>query len=398
MGSSRPVHDGKIKIVFILLLSIQAQAALDMYLPGLPNIADNLHTTQKVIQLSLIFFLAPMGMIQPLIGFISRYINKRRLLGIALSVFCLGSLLCATAYSLPLFFLGRTLQGIAAGITSNQFKVLLTDFFCGDLLGKISSYCVSAWGLAIVISPIIGSMIIHIFNWRTCFLLLFFIEIIPLAILVFIPETNGDKKQFSINTFLKHIRDDSKEVLTNFNFLSFTFICGLYFFSINIFNIESPFIIISRMHYSHITYGKIMSIIALGYFFGSLTNARLISVFSPKWIIASAALSSIVFFILMKYHGNKDIISLVTLFTVYAFIGGIIMSNCLSGAISNFDKSTPIASAYYGLVVYLLGGAANLFTLTNSEPSTVGSLFIPVILINVAIFAICLFPHKESRI
>ncbi|MDE3139885.1 MAG: DHA2 family efflux MFS transporter permease subunit [Acidobacteriota bacterium] len=96
-------------------------------------------------------------------------LGSRRVFFLGLSVFCLGSLLCAVAPSVPTLIAGRVIQGVgAAALLPSSLSLLLASYS-----RERRNQVVALWGgigaLAIATGPSLGALLITSFGWRAAF-------------------------------------------------------------------------------------------------------------------------------------------------------------------------------------------------------------------------------------
>lgn len=107
----------RLRLVLVLCFLIAlGPLTIDMYLPALPTITGDLHTTAAAVQLTLTGTLAGLALGQLLIGPLSDALGRRAplLAGIAVHIF--ASILCVIAPNLAVLGTLRALQGLG-GIT-----------------------------------------------------------------------------------------------------------------------------------------------------------------------------------------------------------------------------------------------------------------------------------------
>src|SRR5262245_9604814 len=102
----------RIRIIVVLgLLIAIGPFTIDMYLPALPAITADLHSTPAAVQLTLTGTLIGLAIGQILIGPISDAVGRRRPLLAGLGLHVLASVLCVVAPSLAVLGGLRVLQG-----------------------------------------------------------------------------------------------------------------------------------------------------------------------------------------------------------------------------------------------------------------------------------------------
>ncbi|MGZ5392978.1 MAG: MFS transporter, partial [Mycobacterium sp.] len=101
----------------ILLLGVMVALGpltIDMYLPALPNIADDYGVSSSVVQLTLTGTLAGLGLGQLIVGPLSDSLGRRRPLMAGIVLHMVASVLCLFAPNIALLGVARGLQGMGA--------------------------------------------------------------------------------------------------------------------------------------------------------------------------------------------------------------------------------------------------------------------------------------------
>src|SRR5690606_7722455 len=121
-----PTHTGeparrghRLRIVLVLgsLIAI-GPLTIDMYLPALPAIAEDLRSSATAGQLTLTGTLAGLGFGQLVLGPLSDAMGRRRPLLAWLALHVMASLLCAIAPSITVLGVFRVLQGFGVAAAS----------------------------------------------------------------------------------------------------------------------------------------------------------------------------------------------------------------------------------------------------------------------------------------
>ena len=154
----------------LYLLAAMSPLTLNMIVPSLANIAEDLQTDYAVISLALGGFLAVTAFVELGAGPLSDRIGRRPVLLAALAVFTLASLGCAVAQTAETFLAFRMLQ--AGAVTGYVLSMaIVRDTRDGaevaGLLGRIGM----AMALAPMVGPMLGSFLDVAFGWRAVFLL-----------------------------------------------------------------------------------------------------------------------------------------------------------------------------------------------------------------------------------
>ena len=169
----------------ILFLPVAMAAfAMDIFIPFVPFVADELATENHFIQYSLSFFMIVMALGQIFMGPLSDTFGRKPLLIICSVLFAVGSFLCSVSTGLKLFLLGRFMQALGACGGHVISLACARDHFQGKDLQSITSFFVSFNGITQIIAPLLGTTLAFYFgSWRYSFIFLCLLGIISILIL-----------------------------------------------------------------------------------------------------------------------------------------------------------------------------------------------------------------------
>jgi MFS transporter, DHA1 family, multidrug resistance protein len=156
-------------IVVLGLLSTFGPLSLDLYLPALPQLADQLHASASAAQLSITACLLGLATGQLVAGPLSDRLGRRRPLIVGLAAYLLVSAACAFAPSISLLVLLRLLQGLAGSVGIVISRAIARDLYSGRELVIFFSRLILISGLAPVIAPVLGGQLSKIMSWRGMF-------------------------------------------------------------------------------------------------------------------------------------------------------------------------------------------------------------------------------------
>ncbi len=159
-------------IVALGLLSTFGPISLDLYLPALPQLADELGTSTSAAQLSITACLVGLSVGQVLAGPLSDRLGRRRPLVVGLAAYALMSLACAVAPSVELLIVFRLLQGFAGAAGLVIARAVARDLYSGRDLVLFLSRLMLISGLAPVLAPVIGGLLNQFLSWRGLFAVL----------------------------------------------------------------------------------------------------------------------------------------------------------------------------------------------------------------------------------
>lgn len=186
----RPLRSHTQLLVIVGALSAFAPLSIDMYLPGLPGLAADLSASPSQAQLTLTAFLVGLAVGQLVAGPLSDRLGRRRPLVVGVLLYATASLGCALAGDIGTFAVLRVLQGLggAAGVVIS--RAVIRDHFEGSVAARAFAFAMLVNGLAPILAPIVGALLLPVAGWRGIFLVLAAIgAVLLMVILTRLPES-----------------------------------------------------------------------------------------------------------------------------------------------------------------------------------------------------------------
>ncbi|MEM7721650.1 MAG: multidrug effflux MFS transporter [Pseudomonadota bacterium] len=155
-------------LITLVLLTGFSPMSLNMFLPSLANIADDLQTDYSTISWAVSGYLAVTAIIQLILGPLSDLVGRRPVLLIALLVFAIASVGCTFAPNVEVFLFCRMLQGGIIGGYALSLAIVRdtrTEREAVSLIGYIGM----AMAIAPMIGPMLGGVLDTLFGWRSVF-------------------------------------------------------------------------------------------------------------------------------------------------------------------------------------------------------------------------------------
>jgi len=170
----------------ILLVSILASfvSGLDGFVVNvaLPAISHDIGGGLVVQQWVVNAYLITMGALMLLAGSLSDVWGRKKVLMWGLVGFGVTSLLCAVAPDGVFLVVARALQGIAGALLVPSSLALIISGFSGTAQGKAIGIWTGWTGIAPLVGPLVGGIIVDSGSWRSIFSL----NIIPIVVTVWL--------------------------------------------------------------------------------------------------------------------------------------------------------------------------------------------------------------------
>lgn len=155
-------------ILTLILLTALSTLSLNMFLPSLAHIAQDLEADYGVTSLAVGAYLAVASAMLLIIGPLSDRLGRRPVLLGGLVVFTLASLVCALANSIWVFLAFRMLQGgVVAGYAMSM--AIVRDTRSQREAAGLIAYISMAMAIAPMLGPMLGGALDAAFGWRSNF-------------------------------------------------------------------------------------------------------------------------------------------------------------------------------------------------------------------------------------
>lgn len=156
--------------IIVGVLTCMLLAALDQTIvaPVIPAIGAALGQSDYISWIMSAYFLAATAT-TPLYGKIADINGRRPVLLAALSIFVVGSVICAAAGNMMMLIVGRAVQGLGGGGLMALAQTVIGDLFPPRERGKISGYIAATWAIASIAGPVLGGVITEHLSWTIIF-------------------------------------------------------------------------------------------------------------------------------------------------------------------------------------------------------------------------------------
>lgn len=152
----------------MLLIAISAVGpmALNGVLPATSVVVEELATRYEVAQMVLTVFLFASLLSQLVMGPAADRYGRRPVMLVNLSIFIVGSVVCATAQSIEVLLLGRFVQGVGVAVCVFLPRTIVRDIYSQDRAASVIGYLTTAMMIAPLFGPAVGGWITDNYSWR----------------------------------------------------------------------------------------------------------------------------------------------------------------------------------------------------------------------------------------
>ena len=365
------------RLLFLLLggLSAFAPLSIDMYLPSIPQIARAFSVPHSEIELSLASFFIGMSLGQLLYGTTIDRFGRKRPLYLGLVVYCLSSLVCATAANASVLIAARFLQALGACAGLVVSRATVRDMFDYRESAQVLSMLMLVSGTAPIVAPVIGGYIARFLGWQAVFYVLTGIGVLCLlAVAARLPETRAPNPAVRLRSTLGIYW----RILRERHFSGFMLAGGIAHAGLFGYITGSPFVFMHVYAVPVDRFGWIFSLNALGYIASSQFNRRLLRRFSPDRIMHAGQLLLAVSGFALILCAAIDLGFWGILIPLFCYIAslGISTPNAIAAALSKHGSHAGAASALVGTIQFMLGATTSALVshLNNGTPMTMAAV------------------------
>ncbi|HHQ6732657.1 TPA: multidrug effflux MFS transporter [Staphylococcus aureus] len=390
--------------IFIIILgSLTAIGALsiDMFLPGLPDIRNDFQTTTSNAQLTLSMFMIGLAFGNLFAGPISDSTGRRKPLIIAMIIFTLASLGIVFVHNIWLMIALRFLQGVTGGAAAVISRAIASDMYSGNELTKFMALLMLVNGIAPVVAPTIGGIILNYSVWRMIFVILtIFGFVMVIGSLLKVPESLAMTNRES-SSGLKTMFKNFKILLKTPRFVLPMLIQGMTFVILFTYISASPFIIQKIYGMTAIQFSWMFAGIGITLIISSQLTGYLVDFIDSQKLMRGMTMIQIIGVILVTIvllnHWNFWILAIGFIILIAPVTGVATLGFTIAMDESSSGRGS--SSSLLGLVQFLFGGVASPLVGVKGEDNPIPYIIIiiatAVILIILQIYNMRVF--KSNR-
>jgi MFS transporter, DHA1 family, multidrug resistance protein len=158
-------------ILLVALLNAMVAMSIDTMLPAIGTIAEELGASDpNSRQFIITTFFAGMTIGTLIYGPVSDSLGRKRSIGIGLTFYAIGSLICLFSVSFPMMLIGRFIQGFGASAPRIVSIAMVRDGQGGAAMARVMSFVMMVFMLVPMLAPSIGTLVLLFADWRVIFL------------------------------------------------------------------------------------------------------------------------------------------------------------------------------------------------------------------------------------
>ena len=350
------MKNNRLIICILALANAAVVVGMGLITPSIIIIKNDFNLSAEIVQLVLTYYMVAAGLGQLIFGTLSDRFGRRPILLTGGLLFVLSSLTATLSPSITFLLILRIIQGLGAAACMSMARVIINDSFNKIEAAEKLSLMTAIMVVFPLISLIMGGFIAQTIGWVGTMYVFFIFGLIILTGSFFqIPETKIDK----LNSLdFKRIINSYYTVLTNKNFLIFTFIgsiqVGVFFSSFGFMPYE-----FARLGVSPLEFGFWISFTGIGYFTGNILNRYYAARLGIERLIVLGCLFSLLSYfsiLIMFLNGFKHPLYISLPIILFGLGNGFSVANCIIGGISSTGNQSGTATGIAGALQMSSGG------------------------------------------
>ncbi len=271
----------------LIALTAIAPISIDMFLPSMPDMADEFHTSKGAVSLAVTLFLLAFAGSQLVYGPASDRFGRRPVLFSGLGLYIAGAALCLGAQSVGVLLVGRVVQGLGGGAGPAIASAIVIDVYKKERALKALAAMTSVTALAPMLAPILGGFLHDVAGWRAVFAVLVCVGCgLTLGYALILPETNEQRDPHALRA--RGMLRNYRTLWTTPIFAAHAVLMALMFSAQLVFISSSSFVLVDNLGLSPQMYGISFGLMAGGIMAGANTSRRLVGRWPPRRIVLTA--------------------------------------------------------------------------------------------------------------
>lgn len=260
-------------IIFIAIIGAFSSLVNDMYLPTIPAMMKEFHTTPSMTQMGISLAMVGMGLGSVLWGSASDRYGRKPTLIISLVIFVVSTVVSLFSKSITFFIVCRLFQGIGAGGAMVLSTSIPADVYIGRQLAKLMAIIGVINGVAPALGPVVGGIMADSIGWQGIFVVLLVIGLAMTFWTTRYKETLPPQRRLQAHSLSDYARA-YKSLFSNGRFMIYVTIKAVAIGLLYAYISSAPFVLQSHYGFSALTFGLIFGGNALAMSAGSTLALR----------------------------------------------------------------------------------------------------------------------------
>jgi DHA1 family bicyclomycin/chloramphenicol resistance-like MFS transporter len=352
---------------FFLILILGSLTALgpfsiEMYLPGFPAIAQNLHTTIPQVALSLSSFFVGISAGQLLYGPLLDRFGRKKPLYFGLVLYVVASLGCLAVHRIETLIALRFVQAIGSCAAAVASVALVRDLFPVRENAKVFSLLMLVLSVSPLLAPTIGGYVAAAYGWQAVFVALGGLGfLLLLATVLWLPDSYTPDTTLSLRP--RPILTTFWTVLREPQFTTYALTGAISFSGLFAYVAGSPLVFMDLYQVEGKVYGWIFAFLSVGLIGASQINSLLLRRYRSEQIVLVALRCQLLITAALLGLTSAGVLGLggtVALLFLFLSCLGFTSPNTSALSLAPFTRHAGSAAALMGAIQMGMGALASV--------------------------------------
>ncbi len=326
---------------------------LDVLLPSFPALAEHFQNKPADIAFSISLFAIGISLSQLLIGPLSDIVGRKGLLIGGMVVSIIGATGCIFSTEYTWFLIFRMVQAIGCGCFVLS-QALVQDMFEGKERDQLRILMITASGVFISLSPLLGSVLQQLLDWPGSFFLFIALALGVLSKAYFLLDNHHVTPRPKGDIFRAYQR-----MLSNRSFVGYWLIAAIAFACHFSFIVISPLIFMDQLQLSTYEFSLTLLLYGAAYIAGGVVARILATRLAPKaQIVFGLALIFCSGLLMLFFSRILELSTMTVLIPMIICTTGTTICRPIatSKAMDVFPENAGTAASAGNTLIFILGG------------------------------------------
>jgi MFS transporter, DHA1 family, multidrug resistance protein len=397
-AAEQPIRDsarpGTSRLALVLVLGgfvALGPLTIDMYLPALPTITDQLATTSATVQLTLTGTLIGLALGQLVLGPLSDALGRRRPLLAGTALHVVASLLILVAPSIAVLGALRVLQGVGTAAGAVIALAIVRDLYDGRAAATMLSRLFLVLGAAPVLAPTIGGELLRFTSWRGVFALLAAYGVLMLVVgWFFLAETLPAERR--ISTGMRGTLRGYRSLFRDGTYVGLVLVAGLTMAGLFSYVSGSAFVYQEEFGLDEQQFGLLFGAGAVWLIAATQLNPVLLRRWSPAQLLVAGTVAGAVggaALVAFAATGTGGLWTVTATLWVVLFACGLALPNAPALALSRHGEAAGTAAALLGAIQFGIGAVVSpVVGVLGNDAVAIGTVIVTSLVLALAVLAV----------
>lgn len=369
---------------FFLLYEMAGNLSNDLYLPAMPQIAQQFNTNTASIGFTIALWLAGDACFQWLLGPLSDKFGRRAVLFSGGILFIFSTFMCAFSSQLSIMLIGRFIQGIGVSSMMIAGYASIHESFSDQDAVKILAWMTSITILAPMMGPLLGGYLLMWVEWPWLFIFIALLALMALVGLAFTMPTSQHIDRHALK--FSKIKQGYWQLLQNRLFMWRSMTMAFVYSAVITWITGSPTLLMNNYQLTSFEFGIIQCPIFGGNIIGAQLGQKLITKYASDALIQFGITLSMMscgsLFILL-YFSFTSLWIIISLMTLIILGAGIVTAPLNRACFQSTTQPKGIVSAMFYMCLLFSGTLLSMLISTiKAENAALLSIIIGITLIS----------------